>query len=119
MIYATIKTDSAVKGFNLFSKNSKSGRNKGIVVFADEVFRKSGQQVPHDRGTLQASGEVREQDNKQIISWNTDYAARLHEHPEYRFQKGRKGKYLEDPLKELSPQMGKIIADVIKQEIGL
>jgi hypothetical protein len=32
------------------------------------------------------------------VGYHTPYAARLHEHPEYKFQKGRKAKYLQDPL---------------------
>jgi len=31
------------------------------------------------------------------VSYDTPYAARLHEHPEYNFQNGRQGKYLEEP----------------------
>ena len=66
-----------------------------------ELMRLSQQQVPHDEGTLQNSGTV-EMDSDWhrgvIVGYHTPYAAHLHEHPEYHFQKGRKGKYLEDPL---------------------
>lgn len=63
-----------------------------------EIMRLSQIEVPHDKGTLQNSGLVEEVDGNVVVGYHTPYAARLHEHPEYRFQKGRKGKYLEDPI---------------------
>lgn len=68
---------------------------------ADEVLRLSQEQVPHDEGTLQNSGAVETLPNGDVIlGYHTAYAARLHEHPEYRFQKGRKGHYLSDPIND-------------------
>ncbi len=68
---------------------------------AYELLRLSQIEVPHDKGTLQNSGTVQpgQTPGTFAIGYNMVYAARLHEHPEYKFQKGRKGKYLEDPLK--------------------
>lgn len=67
---------------------------------ANEILRLSQLEVPHDEGTLQDSGTVDQLPGSDdaVVGYNTIYAARLHEHPEYRFQKGRKGKYLEDPI---------------------
>lgn len=66
---------------------------------ANEVLRLSAREVPHDLGLLQASGTSEQVgDEEVIVGYNKVYAARLHEHPEYRFQKGRKGKYLIDPI---------------------
>lgn len=70
---------------------------------ADETLRLSSREVPHDVGTLQLSGN-----RKRLgVAYyqvgyggsGAPYAVRLHENPQYRFQKGRKGKYLEDPIK--------------------
>ena len=64
-----------------------------------EVLRLSQFEVPHDEGTLQNSGTAESiPGGDVVVGYHTRYAARLHEHPEYRFQKGRKGKYLEDPI---------------------
>lgn len=72
---------------------------KGLLSIGNEVMRLSSFEVPHDKGILQNSGSVDSGVNEVIVGYHTVYAARLHEHPEYRFQKGRKGKYLEDPIK--------------------
>lgn len=82
-------------------KLSKIDISKPINDVANEVLRLSMFEVPHDKGLLQASGTVEPTSDPTdvIVGYNKVYAARLHEHPEYRFQKGRKGKYLEDPIK--------------------
>lgn len=76
-----------------------SAVTKAIHDVASEVLRLSGFEVPHDKGMLQNSGSVEDREDESIVGYNKVYAARLHEHPEYRFNKGRKGKFLEDPIK--------------------
>lgn len=72
----------------------------GILDVANEVLRLSQFEVPHDTGRLQNSGHVEPRYMQHaMVGYNTVYAARLHENPQYRFNKGRKGKYLEDPIK--------------------
>ncbi len=65
---------------------------------ANELLRLSQIEVPLDEGTLMNSGIVDKLQGDTVVGYNTVYAARLHEHPEYRFKGGRKGKYLEDPI---------------------
>lgn len=71
-----------------------------------EIMRLSSQEVPHDKGTLQNSGNVEQIGDDVVVGFHTPYAARLHEHPEYHFQKGRKGKYLEDPIRRNADVLG-------------
>jgi hypothetical protein len=71
---------------------------KGCMDIGNEVLRLGEREVPHDLGLLQGSGHVEPLPDGAIVGYNKVYAARLHEHPEYTFQKGRKGKYLEDPI---------------------
>lgn len=77
----------------------KAAKVKSAHNVAEEVMRLSQMEVPHDTGMLQNSGAIQDKDDEVIVGYNKVYAARLHEHPEYHFQKGRKGKYLEDPIK--------------------
>jgi hypothetical protein len=72
---------------------------QALEEMGDTLLNLSSAEVPHDEGTLQSSGSVVPGDNEVEVGYHTPYAARLHEHPEYNFQGGRKGKYLEDPLK--------------------
>lgn len=96
---------------NLSRLIAKSGvaAYTALGAVADEILRLSSFEVPHDIGTLQGSGAVEPRaDGGVDVGYNTPYAARLHEHPEYRFQKGRKGKYLEDPIKRNADVLGMI-----------
>lgn len=79
---------------------------------ATEILRRSQFIVPHDKGLLQNSGFVQDQVNESIVGYNKVYAARLHEHPEYRFQKGREGKYLENPIKAGLPDFKKYVEEI-------
>lgn len=92
----------------------------GLNKAAEHLLAESKKQVPLDIGSLSGSGHVTPahtdmSEPASSVSYDTPYAARLHEHPEYRFQNGRKGKYLEDPANEQSAEMTKIIAAEIRR----
>lgn len=101
--FVTVKVD--VSDFiNMIEKIEKKVDKismRALEEMGDMLLSLSSKEVPHDEGTLQASGNVDPDQRNQMVTvgYHTPYAARLHEHPEYHFQKGRKGKYLEDPLK--------------------
>lgn len=92
-------TSSFMKGVTTLIKRIEAGSKEAKSMVADEVLRLSQFEVPHDKGQLQNSGHVEPDGDDYLVGYNKVYAARLHEHPEYKFQKGRKGKYLEDPIK--------------------
>lgn len=91
-------------------------RNQAVHDVAEEILRLSQIEVPHDIGTLQNSGSVEPTGpaEEATVGYNTVYAARLHEHPEYQFQKGRKGKYLEDPIKRNLSAFKKYFESIFK-----
>lgn len=91
--------------------------SKGIKDVASEVLRLSQFEVPHDTGMLQNSGHTQDYSDYSLVGYNKVYAARLHEHPEYRFQKGRKGKYLEDPIKNNLSVFRNLLGNVIKDNL--
>jgi hypothetical protein len=91
----TVKFVASLKA--LVHDTEKNARFSALDI-GNEVLRLSQQEVPHDEGTLQNSGTVEQDGDNVIVGYHTEYAARLHEHPEYKFKKGRKGKYLEDPI---------------------
>lgn len=99
MVDVDIDSRMVMANIGKLKMRSKIAIPRAALDIAYEIMRLSQQQVPHDEGTLQNSGTVEPMPNNEIvIGYHTPYAARLHEHPEYRFQKGRKGKYLEDPI---------------------
>lgn len=85
---------------------------RGINLAAERLLALSAARAPLDVGTLVASGHVEPattpEDGAAVV-YDTPYAARLHEHPEYQFQNGRQGKYLEGPAVENRKELGDII----------
>ena len=109
-----------MRGLHVLESRLPAVKAQIALTMAKEAFRISGEQVPHDIGTLQASGKVEpEPDGAAIMGYHTVYAARLHEHPEYNFQKGRKAKFVEDPAKEVAGRAERIVTSVVQQQLGI
>lgn len=96
IIFNTKEFDNGIE--NLKQKVLLQNR-KALREIGNEILRLSTFEVPHDKGLLQASGHLEMGKEEALVGYNKVYAARLHENPQFRFQKGRKGKYLEDPIK--------------------
>jgi hypothetical protein len=85
----------------------------GLNLGGERLLALSAAEVPLDIGTLLGSGQVVQAETIEegaAVVYDTPYAARLHEHPEYNFQNGRKGKYLEDPALDNRAEIGAVIA---------
>ncbi len=110
--------DSKVKAME---QRIKLAQRQATMDVGEEILRLSSFEVPHDKGILQGSGKVeRSGATGAIVGYGGNaapYAARLHEHPEYNFQKGRKGKYLEDPIKHNLSVFKKYMAETINKFI--
>ena len=96
----------------------QAGAQAGVMAAAERLLALSAERVPLDQGTLQGSGTVDADPGDEpaaIVSYNTPYAARHHEHPEYNFQGGRQGKYVEEPALENAAELGEIIAAEVRR----
>lgn len=95
-----MKTRTRSKWNDVSPKIRTKGR-EAVFDALDHLLDESNKKVPHDEGDLQASGQTQLDPVHMSgrISYNTPYAIRLHEHPEYNFQKGREGKWLERTIK--------------------
>lgn len=67
-------------------------------IGAEVLLEKSKDHVPHDKGILENSGSVDYQSSppKATVFYDTLYAIRLHEHPEYKFKGKGQGKWLQN-----------------------
>lgn len=113
----TIDVGDVLANLNKLDRKSIFAAKKARAAVGDELLRLSQKEVPHDEGTLANTGISEEQGDDHIVAYNTPYAARLHEHPEYSFQKGRKGKYLEEPIKRNQTPFGQIFGMEFKEHI--
>lgn len=101
-----------------FKRKFNFGTDRALFSITNEVLRLSSFEVPHDTGWLQGHGTTeRVSSREHLVGYNTPYAARLHEHPEYHFKKGRKGKYLEDPIKNNMSTLGRYFTNEVKESL--
>lgn len=89
------------------------GTAQGVGKAGERLLALSSEEVPFDTGTLSSTGAVsQETANRGLtaaVTYDTPYAAAMHEHPEYNFQNGRKGKYLEDPAVKNQDELRAIV----------
>jgi hypothetical protein len=91
----------------------------GETLAAHRLGALSAEEAPLDIGTLiesQAVIPATDPEEGAAVTYDTPYAAKLHEHPEFNFQNGRKGKYLEDPALQHRDELGEIIAKQVRGE---
>ncbi|MCK2024061.1 hypothetical protein KZC52_14070 [Microbacterium sp. kSW2-24] len=100
--------------FGAITQQILANARMGVGLAGERLLALSAAEVPLDQGTLMGSGAVSTplggEGIEAQVTYDTPYAARLHEHPEYNFQDGRKGKYLEDPALEHKDELLAIIA---------
>ena len=85
--------------------------DKTIGQVADKVLEESRDLAPKKKGTLRGKSDTRKvKEHTYEIFYDTVYAARLHEHPEYRFTTpGTGGKYLEKPFLKYSDMLSGLV----------
>lgn len=95
---------------------------RALTEMADTLLELSRFEVPHDIGTLQSRGSVFTDDGIGV-AYNIEYAAYQHEGGDGKrviqhYQKGRKKKYLEDPLKLNISKWSQLAADELSRLIA-
>lgn len=113
----TIDAKAVIAKFKAMGKDGPAAAYKAEGAVGDETLRLSNEQVPLDEGTLQNSGAVDEYEGHHAVGYHTPYAARLHEHPEYRFRRGRKGKYLSDPVINNKARLLEVFGESMKGKL--
>lgn len=80
----------------------KAGGRKGTWSALDYLATESKKQVPLDQGPLMHSCvvDVNEDGSEGTVSYDEPYAIVQHENMQFRHQRGRKAKYLEDPCND-------------------
>jgi hypothetical protein len=117
-------TEIVKKLDELARKSSQEMAIEYLAQAKDEILRLSGFEVPHDTGQLQASGGAERIREGWKIFYNMVYAAYQHEGVRadgtrkiQNYQKGRKGKYLEDPVNKNAANILNIIIKEIDNKL--
>lgn len=105
---------SVTSNFGNIAESALAGILRGETRAAERLLTLALPRTPLRDGGLRSSGGVTpaaDPEEGAAVTFDTPYAVRLHEHPEYNFsQPGTGGKYLENPAMENSRELGQIIA---------
>lgn len=108
---------------DLVSKKVLLFLERAISEECENLLNVTNSDVPFMDGNLQMSGdydiEVKKGDVKGSVYYDTAYAVRLHEHPEYHFNNGRKGKYLEDNLLKQQESIQQNIKKTLERALSI
>lgn len=101
-------------------RRARAAIKEALLDVGEFLLDESNKTVPHMDGILEQSGEVSLMSGKSIVkvSYNTPYAIRLHEHPEYHFLKSRRGKWLELTIQEQHSAILAHIEAPLRRELG-
>lgn len=116
-VNVSLDTSNLQKKLAELAKKAEDMVESASMALGYEILRLSEEEVPHDTGSLQNSGGVEPEKGGAIVGYNKVYAAYLHENPEFNFQGGRKGKYLEDPIKQNMKVFLDFIGNIIKEKL--
>ncbi len=117
----TIDGGSFLEGVDKLTGKAAVVAFSALHAVGEEILRLSEKEVPHDTGALQGSGTMVDQraSGSVLVGYNKPYAARLHEHPEYHFQKGRKSHYLIDPIINNLPSFNEFYGMKVKEQLNV
>ncbi len=93
----------------------EKGARDGTRAAAERVLSRANETVPYREGTLMSTGAVSTDGVEAAVSYDTVYAARLHQHPEYNFQGSGRGRWLQLALEEDKADTLEAMADPVRK----
>ena len=92
-----------------------------MTAIAVDVLAEAKRQVPWEEGTLSRSAvrETKWVGDKCVstVSFNTPYAARQHEERNWVHPRRGKAKYLEDPVKQITPKIRGRLSEAMRRAL--
>ncbi len=84
----------------LIGAQIETAGRKSAQAGAERILARANMIVPFREGHLKESGRVTVDGTQAAISYDTVYAARLHQHPEYNFNPPGRGRWLVIAIEE-------------------
>lgn len=113
----------STNGLGGLAARAARGLQAGLVAAGERLMTEAVDRAPMDQGTLRDSATVEpslagESPSVSVV-FDTPYAARLHEHPEYNFSTdsnpNAQGKYLENAALETRDVLRSIIQERVEE----
>lgn len=99
------------------SRSAKRAAAQAMFEASAALLQEANKKCPHRTGLLQSSGraDVDEDGPTGWVSYNTPYAIRVHEHPEYRFGEGREGRWLANAFERMHGRLLDYVARRVRE----
>jgi len=97
----------------------REGGEDGLEEAAQGLLERANLHVPRLTGHLQDTGRAEADGEEAAVSYDTVYAARLHEHPEYNFRGQGRGKWLQLAAEEEPRPILEDIADGLRKKLTI
>lgn len=94
-----------------------AGQREALTRAAGLVLGVANRTVPYQEGTLADSGFPDVDGDTATVSYDTPYAVRLHENPQYNFHLGRRGKWLSLALGECADAVHAIMGKAMGEKL--
>lgn len=88
--------------------------SEAVSRAAELVKERAAAKVPYLTGRLQESAEISEHDGEVAVGYNDPVARYVHAHPEWNFQDGRSGRWLEETLDENAGEVDAIMTETMR-----
>ncbi|MFD7121905.1 hypothetical protein ACFWAA_33430 [Streptomyces sp. NPDC059922] len=100
-------------------RGTRAGAVRGLRLSAEHILERARARVPIEEGTLERSGvaSVDEETLTAGVSFDTPYAARVHEDLNARHDDGRTAKFLEGPVTEEAGTVAEILAAEMRRAL--
>lgn len=100
---------------------ARRGGVKGLALGSEHLLKVSNDFAPIEEGTLIRSGEtsIDDAELKAAVSYDTPYAVVQHEDMSLSHDPGRTAKFLENAANWEKDTLAKIVAQQIRNELGL
>ena len=102
----------------------RAGSQRAAEIAAKAVLTEANKTVPYETGKLKSTGKVAPArvhngtGGSATVSYNTPYAARLHENPQYNFKGKGRGKWLQLAIQEMAGRIAGLMAIQLRRELG-
>ena len=99
-------------------RSLENKKKRAVMQVTEELKLDSNKLAPMNQGDLIRSSDVSFDKDKGRVTYDTPYAVRLHEHPEFNFRQDRnpraQGKYLETAARQNKNKYLKLFRQLLK-----
>lgn len=94
-----------------------------LTIEAEELagrtlLEAADQRVPYRTGALSQSGTLKRGEGEIAVGYTVDYARFLHAHPEWNYEGGRSGTWLDDAIAQEGSALGEIMGETFRSGWG-